>query len=95
MLQRGSQSSSATDSAQLESSCTPSVDKLSREQFAGAQNPFCAAGPGLISFHRVLAAVSKQLAGQPPNNSSKPTPLRGVVIGSRYQTNTPPQSGAS
>ncbi len=92
---RNSRCQSATYSVQLESSCTPSVDQLSREKLAGAQNQFCAAGPGLTSLLWNSGPTQRQLAGQPPNNSSKPTPLRGVVIASRYQTNTPPQSGAS
>ena len=47
---RHSQVSSATYSVQLESSCTPSVGKLSREKPAGAQNQFCAAGSGCPSI---------------------------------------------
>jgi hypothetical protein len=77
MLQRGSQSSSATDSAQLESSCTPSVVTRFREQLVGAQNKFCAAGPGLTALPSTPGLRHQQLAGQPPNNSFKPRPLRG------------------
>nr|CAS02514.1 putative integron gene cassette protein [uncultured bacterium] len=50
---RNSQYPSATYSVQLESSCTPSVDKLSREKLAGAQNQFCAADPALVDWTRV------------------------------------------
>jgi hypothetical protein len=45
---------------------------------AGAQNQFCAAGPGVIAQCEKFTPSSKSIAGQPPNNSSKPTPLRGV-----------------
>jgi len=76
--QRDSHVLSATDSVQLESSCTPSVDELAREKLAGAQNPFCAAGPGLTSLLWNSGPKQQQLAGQPPNNSFKPSPLRGL-----------------
>ena len=50
---------SATYSVQLESSCTPSVDELSREKLAGAQNPCCAAGPGWAACPEILDSLSK------------------------------------
>ena len=48
-----SQSPSATYSVQLESSCTPSVDTVLREQLASAQNQFCAAGLNSFAWTRV------------------------------------------
>ena len=56
---RNSQCPSATYSVQLESSCTPSVDELSREKLAGAQNPCCAAGPGWAACPEILDSLSK------------------------------------
>ena len=50
---RGSKYPSATYSVQLESSCTPSVDTVLREQLASAQNQFCAAGLNSFAWTRV------------------------------------------
>jgi hypothetical protein len=54
---RNPQYPSATYSVQLESSCTPSVGKLSREKPAGAQNQFCAAGSGCPSIQGLLRSA--------------------------------------